>query len=181
MVAIATGVVLLAPTTPMAIAAGLAYGAYGVPAALLGATLGSMVATLLARSVLRRRVTTFAATRPKLGAILQAIEHEGWWVVCLLRFGSPVSGPFFSYALGLTSLSIATLSSATLVGKAVPVTVWVLVGAAGRGALSGGEFPQVQFALLCMAAVTTTVATFLVTRRARALLKIQNTAKRERR
>jgi uncharacterized membrane protein YdjX (TVP38/TMEM64 family) len=177
--AIATGVVVLAPTTPMAIAAGLTYGPFGAPAALLGATLGSTAATLLARYLIRSRVAALASTRPKLQAILNAIEHEGWWVVCLLRFGSPAPGPVLSYALGLTNIRMLMLVSATLVGKAVPITVWVLVGAAGRGALSGSDIPQVQLALLCAAAVTTIVATVLVARRTRALLRAQNVASGE--
>lgn len=171
--AIGAGVVLLAPTTPMAVAAGLVYGAYGAPAALLGATLGSMAATLLARYLIRSRVAAFASTRPKLQAILNAIEHEGWWVVCLLRFGSPVPGPVFSYALGLTTIRVITLASATLVGKAVPVTIWVLIGGAGRGTVSGSDVPQVQLALLGAAVVTTTIASSLVARRTRALLRAQ--------
>jgi uncharacterized membrane protein YdjX (TVP38/TMEM64 family) len=165
----------------MAIAAGLLYGPYGAPAALLGATLGSTAATLLARYLIRGRVAALASKRPKLQAILNAIEHEGWWVVCLLRFGSPVPGPVFSYALGLTNIKVVTLTSATLIGKAVPITIWVLVGAAGRGALSGSDVPGVQLALLCGAAVTTIVATALVARRARTLLRAQNAASGERR
>ncbi len=178
---IAAGVVLLAPTTPMAIAAGLVYGPSGAPAALLGATLGSTAATLLARYLISSRVAALASTRPKLQAILKAIEHEGWWVVCLLRFGSPVPGPVFSYALGLTNIKVVTLTLATLIGKAVPITIWVLVGAAGRGVVSGSEVPQVQLVLLCAAAVTTSIATTLVARRARALLRAQNFASGARR
>ena len=174
--AVAAGVVVLAPTTPMAIVAGLLYGPYGAPAALLGATLGSTAATLLARYLIRGRVAALASRRPKLHAILKAIDHEGWWIVCLLRFGSPVPGPVFSYALGLTNIKVVTLTSATLIGKAVPITIWVLVGAAGRGALSGSEVPQVQLVLLCAAAVTTSIATTLVAWRARALLRAQNVA-----
>jgi uncharacterized membrane protein YdjX (TVP38/TMEM64 family) len=127
----------------------------------------------LARYLIRSRVAAFASTRPKLQAILNAIEHEGWWVVCLLRFGSPVPGPVFSYALGLTTIRVITLASATLVGKAVPVTIWVLIGGAGRGTVSGSDVPQVQLALLGAAVVTTTIASSLVARRTRALLRAQ--------
>jgi uncharacterized membrane protein YdjX (TVP38/TMEM64 family) len=90
-----------------------------------------------------------------------------------------VPGPLFSYALGLTNITAATLVSATLIGKAIPITVWVLVGAAGRDAISGSGIPQIQLALLCAAVVTTTVATILVAPRARALLRIQNATQDE--
>src|SRR5215213_632673 len=72
---IAAGVLVLTPTTPMAIAAGLAYGAHGVPAALLGATMGSAIASLIARHLVRERAISLAAARPTLWAVLRSIEH----------------------------------------------------------------------------------------------------------
>jgi uncharacterized membrane protein YdjX (TVP38/TMEM64 family) len=130
-------------------------------------------------TLFRGWVAALASRRRTLRAILDAINHEGWWAVCLLRVGTPIPGPVFSYALGLTNIKVVTLTSATLIGKAVPITTWVLVGAAGRGALSSSDIPQVQPALLCAAAVITIVATVLVARRTRALLRAQNVASGE--
>lgn len=174
---IAAGVLLLAPTTPMAVGAGLAYGLYGAPAALVGATLGSTAASLLARSLLRRRFAALVEARPGLRAVLRAIEQEGWRVVCLIRFGSPIPGPIFSYCLGLTRIPITTIASATLVGKAVPVTVWVWVGATGRSALLGSELPLLQLSLVSAAALMTAAAVGLVARRTRAILRSEGAAR----
>jgi uncharacterized membrane protein YdjX (TVP38/TMEM64 family) len=169
--AVALGVVVFVPSGAMALAAGVALGLTAAPAVIVGATAGSAAAALISRHLLRDRVAAAVARRPQLRAVLEALEHDGWWVVCLLRLGSPVPGALLSYGVGVTGIGMARFCSATLVGKTLPLTVLVSVGAAGRAALERAEIPTAQLVLLGAGLVSTALAVALVARRVRAILR----------
>jgi uncharacterized membrane protein YdjX (TVP38/TMEM64 family) len=169
---VALGIVVFVPAGAMALAAGIALGLTSAPAVLVGATAGSVAAALLSRYLLRDRIAAVVARRPQLRTLIEAVEHEGWWIVCLLRMGSPVPGALLSYCVGLTGIGMARFCSATLIGKALPLTLLVSLGATGRAAVERSEIPAAQLALLGAGLVTTALAVALVMRRMRASLRL---------
>jgi uncharacterized membrane protein YdjX (TVP38/TMEM64 family) len=169
--AVTLAVPAFVPTAAMALAAGLALGFSAIPAVLVGATAGSALAAAISRHLLRSRVAAVLATRPTLGALVAAVESEGWRVILLLRFGSPVPGALLSYAVGLTRIGMWRFSSATFLGKALPLTLLGSIGATGRAALERSELPVLQLSLLVAGVVATTLAAGLVARRFRALAR----------
>src|SRR6266852_9433910 len=89
LVFILSGLVLI-PRTILCLAAGVFFGLPAVPIILPSTTIGGVLAFLLARYLLRERLQRELDMRPHLRAIADGIDHEGWRLVGLLRFGSPV-------------------------------------------------------------------------------------------
>jgi uncharacterized membrane protein YdjX (TVP38/TMEM64 family) len=79
------GTNLLAPAVAMSIAAGLAFGAWGIPLVLVAATVGAALAFLLARYWARDKVRRLLENHPEFGAIDKAVRVEGCKILILLR------------------------------------------------------------------------------------------------
>ena len=75
----------LVPGSILTLAAGVAFGLWGFPIVILGATFGSALSFLAARYVFHDRVQEKVSDYPKFDAVNQAIGDEGWRVVGLLR------------------------------------------------------------------------------------------------
>src|SRR5688572_1535632 len=119
------------PRPVMCAIGGWVFGFPSIGAALVGATLGSVVAFLLARYLFRARFQALVGQRPKLRAMLRAIDHEGWRLVALMRLHSPVPGSLFSYACGLTHIGVGPYAAAGLLGMAPQVVLYVYLGVVG--------------------------------------------------
>src|SRR6266498_3068933 len=79
-------VAALVPASLLTIGAGAIFGVVGgTIVVLVGATLGAMLAFLLARTVLRHRVEEMIARRPKLAAVDRAVAREGTKLMLLCR------------------------------------------------------------------------------------------------
>jgi uncharacterized membrane protein YdjX (TVP38/TMEM64 family) len=161
------------PVSPLCLGAGLAFGLPVLPIVLIALTAGSAAAALVSRYLLRARFAAGLIGRPRLRAVVEAIERDGWWVICLLRFSSPVHASVLCYAVGLTRISVWSLSSACLVGMAIPVAMLVSLGATGRTALEGSAFPVVQVGIVSVSVLITATAVFLVAKRTRDILRQQ--------
>ncbi len=166
--AYAGALVVLLPAAPFTIGAGLIYGLWGFPVALLSATLGASLAFLVSRHLVRGRVARLIANRPGLRAIDRAVGEEGWRVVVLLRLSPFVPFNLQNYACGVTSIGFWPFVVATGAGIAPGCLLYVYLGVAGRAA-SGGAGP-VRWALVALGLAATVAATLLVGRRARAVL-----------
>ena len=71
-------VILVLPTWLLTIAAGVAFGFWGLPLVVVSATVGATLAFLISRGALRERVLAWANERPILNALNRVIAAEGW-------------------------------------------------------------------------------------------------------
>ena len=132
-------VILLAPGSLLTIAAGFAYGFWGLPIALVAATAGASLAFLIARYLARDSVRRAIETRRNIAAIDRAIAAEGWKIVLLLRLSPLVPFNLQNYLFGITAVPFGPYVAATFVGIAPATTVFVRVGALGEAALDPGS------------------------------------------
>lgn len=134
--ATALAIVLVLPTTPFHVSAGVVFGtAFGLGVALLGNLIGGMIAFGLGRTLLRERVQRRLRNDGKLAAITRAMSFKPALLVQL----SPVI-PFSAgqYVFGLTRLGVAKHVAAMMIGCTPGTLFNVWLGAAvGRAALYG--------------------------------------------
>ena len=109
--------VCFVPVTVLTLAAGFAYGPWvGFLTAWTAEVIGALISYFLARTLLRKPVAAWVATRPRLAALDRAFDHDDGRLLLLVRM-SPIS-PFaaINYALGLTGMRPVPYVFATAVG-----------------------------------------------------------------
>jgi len=158
------------PRPAISLVGGLAFGFAAVPVAFVGYTVGAVAAFLIARVLLRERVVSAVAARPKLRAIMQAIDAEGWRLVGLIRIASPIPGSATSYLTGVTGIGLWPYTAATVVGSAPQILTFVSLGAMGHLMLDDPDVSRAHLAFLAAGIALLALAVWLVTRRARAVL-----------
>jgi uncharacterized membrane protein YdjX (TVP38/TMEM64 family) len=164
--------VLLAPGSPLTIAAGVAFSGWAFPLIVIAATIGAALAFLVARYIARARVERLSEQRPKLKAVDQAVTEEGWKVVLLLRL-SPVA-PFNlqNYFFGITDIKFWHYVAATFVGIMPGTALYVYLGAIGAAAgQRDAQGDPLRWMFFAIGLVATVVVTVLIARRARATLE----------
>ena len=129
------GVVPL-PRAAVCIPAGAALGWMAIGPAMVGTTFGFALGFALARFALRRPVERHAFRRPALAAVMRALDQEGWHVLALLRFASPVPGPVINAACGVTRMGFGTFLVVGLMAVLPQTLLYVYLGLAGRSALA---------------------------------------------
>lgn len=163
-------VACLVPGLPLGMAAGAAFGLpVAIPTLYAGATLGSVIAFLVARSSLRPRIERWLARHPRLLALDELMATRGTAVACLLRLAPGVPFTLLNYALGLTRLPLRgylVASLAMLPGIAMNASL----GAAAGAALDGELHTTTYGLLLGVGALAAVVATVWLARVARAAL-----------
>ena len=166
------GTLLLAPGSVMSIAAGVAFGLWGVPLVLVFATTGAAAAFLIARYVARETVEQALRGHPNFKAVGKAIDEEGWKVVGLLRLSPPVPFAITNYFFGVTNVGFVPFVTTTLLGIVPATLVYVNLGAMGHAAGTGQGNDALRWTLLGVGLVATIVAAVLVTRKAREKLRV---------
>ncbi len=174
-VAFILGALFFLPRPVMCVAAGAVLGATAIPIALFGSTIGAAVAFLIARYGFRETVLKWVSKRPLWGAVLCALEEEGWRIIFLLRLASPLPGSLTSYLFGISGVRLLPYCIATLVGLAPQVILFVEIGAFGHEAIWGSHL-NVNLLLTGVGLVATAAVVWLVTNRARRLLEKQISA-----
>ena len=106
----------LIPGSILSIGAGVAYGLWGFPLVILGATLGSALSFLAARYVFHDRVQEKISHYPRFRAVNEAIRDEGWKVVILLRLSPALPFSLQNWFLGLTPVGFWPSQIATFFG-----------------------------------------------------------------
>jgi uncharacterized membrane protein YdjX (TVP38/TMEM64 family) len=146
---------LLAAATGM-----LLGGPLGMPVALVGATLGSVVAFLLARRLGRSPAEALAG--PRLTRLRERVERRPLLTIVLARLAPGSPATVLNYAAGLTRIQLRHFVAGIVIGGAPRVLAYTaLGGAAAERAL----LPAIAaVALLTVLGVTGTV----VARRRRA-------------
>jgi uncharacterized membrane protein YdjX (TVP38/TMEM64 family) len=159
------------PRTALCLASGTIFGLGAVPVIIPSTTLGGMLGFALARYFFAERLQTLVDGRPKLRAVLAAIDEEGWRVVGLMRFWGPL--PTFSqnYFFGLTRIGLWPFAAATFIFTIPQVVLYVYLGALGRAALLDDRGSYLSLGLGSVAALTILAIVLLITRRARAALR----------
>ncbi|MBA2408979.1 MAG: TVP38/TMEM64 family protein [Gammaproteobacteria bacterium] len=163
--------VLLAPGSPLTIAAGLAFSGFGFPLVVVAATIGAALAFLVARYLARSRVERMTERKPKFKAIDQAVTADGWKVVMLLRLSPLVPFNLQNYVFGVTDIKFWHYVAATFVGIMPGTALFVYLGAIGAAAGSGGsQGGLLKWAFFAIGLIATIVVTVLITRKAKARL-----------
>jgi uncharacterized membrane protein YdjX (TVP38/TMEM64 family) len=129
--------------------------------------LGGILAFLAARYFLSKRFRVYINTRPHLRSIVAAVDDEGWRIVALLRFASPVPNAVQNYVFGLTRIGFLPFAFATFVFSIPQVVLYVYLGSAGRAVLFDDNLSMLSRGLLGVGLISTVVAATLVVRRVR--------------
>jgi len=171
----ALAVVAFVPGSLLTLAAGAVFGLLeGTVLVLLGATLGSAAAFLLARTAAREAVARRVEGDRRFAAIDRAIERQGRRIVFLLRLSPVFPFNLLNYALGLTRVRLADYVVASL-GMLPGTLLYVYSGkVAGELAKLAGS-PAVShgagyYAVVGLGFAATAIVTILVTRVARRAL-----------
>ncbi len=171
----AAAVVLLVPGSVLTLGAGALFGPVrGVVVVAVGATLGAILAFLIARYAARPRVARMIQGRPGFGAIDRAIGEGGWRIVALLRLTPVVPFNVLNYFLGLTAVGFRPYAVASAVFMLPATCLYVYLGhlgGEGLAAVSGRGSPSIGvWSLRGVGLLATVAAIVYVTRRARRIL-----------
>lgn len=130
---------LLVPSWPFAVAAGVAFGfGWGLAAALVGSTLSAVAAFVVARYLLRDHVERAARRNAAFAAVEQAVRRAPFRVVALLRLTPVMPSSAKSYFLGLTSVRLVPYGVASALGMLPGNAIKAYLGHAGRNVFAGG-------------------------------------------
>jgi uncharacterized membrane protein YdjX (TVP38/TMEM64 family) len=131
-------VTALVPASLLTLGAGAIFGvAGGTVVVCIGATLGSMLAFVLARTVLRKRVEQMIAKRPKLAAVDRAIAAEGTKLMLLCRLSGFPPYVFANYVFGLTGVTATSYFLTTFFGIIPGCFAYTYAGHAGAAVATG--------------------------------------------
>jgi uncharacterized membrane protein YdjX (TVP38/TMEM64 family) len=170
LVFLVSGLVLI-PRTFLCLASGAMFGLGTIPIILPSTTLSAVIGFLLARYLFADWLQRQVDRRPRFRAVMDAIDSEGWRIVALLRFGSPLPSTVQTYLFGITRIGVVPFTIATLLFTIPQVCLYVWLGAAGRAALLDDGSSGLSRGLMLVAAITLTTAMILVTRKTRLALQ----------
>lgn len=161
---------VLIPRPLLCVVGGYLLGYRAIPLALAGGSLGSALALLIARYLLRERIGRMLANSPSAGAMMRAVDLEGWRLIMLLRLCSPMPGCLLNYFFGLSRIGLVSFMTASIVGVTPQVVLFVYCGITGE-MLSEKGLPTGLQLFLNLAGVLVTVWTVvLIKQRAKAVL-----------
>jgi uncharacterized membrane protein YdjX (TVP38/TMEM64 family) len=157
------------PRTFLTLGVGGIYGFSAIPLVMIGATIGSILAFLLARYLFSDRVQRWIDRHPSLRAIANAVDAEGWRVVALLRFASPTPSSVQNYVFGITRIGFWPYALATFIFTMPQTVLYVYLGAVGRSFLVADVSSPFSQGLMLIGAGCLAGTAFLIWRKARAL------------
>lgn len=146
----AAATVLFLPGSVLTLAAGALFGIVGGALySLAGATLGAVLAFLVARHVAADWVAKKSGGWLK--QLIEGVEAEGWRFVAFVRLVPLFPFNVVNYALGLTRIPLAAYALASAVCMLPGAFAYAWLGQAGRAALAG-DAGAVRNGLLALAA-----------------------------
>jgi uncharacterized membrane protein YdjX (TVP38/TMEM64 family) len=169
LVFVAGGIVPV-PRTFLTLAAGVVYGLPAVPIIMPSTTLGCLIAFLLARYLFAFRLWRWVARRPRLTAIMNAVDAEGWRIVALCRLASPIPSTIQNALFGLTRIPLWPYTWSTFVFTIPQIVLYAYLGAIGKAALLG-ESEGLGLGIMAAGGVTFLIVVLLITRRVRASMR----------
>jgi uncharacterized membrane protein YdjX (TVP38/TMEM64 family) len=164
------GALLPIPRTFFLLAAGVVYGMAAIPIIIPATTIGCVIAFLLARYLFAARLERAIVGKPKLVAIKDAVDAEGWRIVALCRLASPIPAMIQSVLFGLTRIGLWPYTWATCVFTIPLIFLYAYLGAMGKAALLG-EADGRNLLIMAAGGVTFLVVVLLITRRVRASMR----------
>ena len=173
------GTILFFPGSLLTLAAGVAFGLWGIPVALCSATVGAALAFLVARYLARGAIEKRAKQNAKFAAIDSAVGENGWKIVGLLRLSPLVPFNLANYCFGLTQVKFWPYVLASFVGMAPGTTLYVYLGYVGKATLSGGggqKSTTQEWVLLGVGLAATVAVTVYLTILAKKALKKKRTS-----
>jgi len=175
----ALATVLFLPGWIFTVAAGLIYGVIGGTAvALAGAIIGSTLAFLCGRYLVRKRVEAATKGNKKFAAIDKAIGDQGWKIVGLLRLSPLIPFNLSNYFYGVTSVGFVPYVVASAVGMIPGTLLYAYLGGAGKAGLDGGGGQSsLKYVFLGVGLLATIVVTIIVSRAAKKALAKTGAAK----
>src|SRR4051812_34277553 len=126
------GTAVLAPSPLMSIAAGVAFGWWGFPLAVVAATAGATTSFVIARYFLDDDLEHWLSDRRIFRAAKHAIDAEGWRIHVLLRLSPIVPFGPLNYLMGLTRIRLWTYIWSTAVGILPGSFADVYIGVIGQ-------------------------------------------------
>src|SRR6185503_918767 len=158
------------PRTFLTLAAGIVYGIAAIPVVIPATTAGCLLVFLLVRYLFGDRVWRVVERKPKLLAIMDAVNAEGWRIVGLCRLASPVPSMIQNTMFGLTRIGVWPFTWATFVFIIPQVVLYVYLGSIGRAALLG-ESSGISLGIMAAGGLTLLIAVLLIMRRVRASMR----------
>jgi uncharacterized membrane protein YdjX (TVP38/TMEM64 family) len=166
------GALVFIPRPLLCFLGGFVYGLAALPVVLAASTTGMIVAFSVSRYLLRPYVERKIETRQKLRAIAGAADAEGWRLVALLRVASPIPGTLMNYALGVTQIRLWHYAGASLLGSALPIAVFIYLGAASQIILDYQSTSKMRFVLMGVGVLVAVFVVWRVGTRARRALAV---------
>ncbi|MGE0432590.1 MAG: TVP38/TMEM64 family protein [Planctomycetota bacterium] len=155
--------VLMAPGTPLTIAAGVMFDIVtGTVLVSIASTLGASLAFLISRYVAHDTVQRIIETRPRVAAVDAAIRRGGWKVLALMRLSPVIPFNLQNYLLGLTSLRVVTF---VLTSWATMLPATLLYVYLGHMATQHGEAAHIALIVGLVATVIVVLYTAHLARR----------------
>jgi len=158
------------PRAVLALASGVVFGLAAVPIIIPSTAIGSVFAFLLARYFFSEPLWRRVERSPKLLAIMNAVDAEGWKIVALCRLASPIPSTLQNALFGLTHISLWSYFWASFVFTIPQIVLYTYFGAVGNAALLG-ESTTFGLALMAAGALTALIVVLLITRRVRANMR----------
>jgi uncharacterized membrane protein YdjX (TVP38/TMEM64 family) len=119
----------LFPATLLAAAGGLAFGAVGGGAlALVGASVGGIVAFLIGRGLVRAPVQEFVRRRPRLQRVHGLLERRGFPAVLAARLMPGVPTGWLHYAAGASPVKTVEFVGAIALGALLRTVPYAVLG-----------------------------------------------------
>lgn len=158
------------PRAVLALASGVVFGLAAVPIIIPSTAIGSVFAFLLARYFFAERLWRRVERSPKLLAIMNAVDAEGWKIVALCRLASPLPSTLQNAVFGLTHIGLWPYFWATIVFTIPQIVLYTYLGSVGNAALLG-ESTNLSLGVMAAGGLTALVIALLITRRVRASMR----------
>jgi uncharacterized membrane protein YdjX (TVP38/TMEM64 family) len=167
---VAVGIIPV-PRTLLTIASGVVFGMSAVPIILPSATIGAMIGFLLARYLFADRLWRMIACKPRLIAIMNAVNAEDWRIVGLTRIASPIPSTIANGLFGLTRIGLFSFSWATFVFIIPQTLLYAYLGSVGKVALIDQSESGLKLGIMAASGLALLAAVLLTSRRMRASLR----------
>ena len=129
---------LIAPTTPLTVLAGFAFGFFtGLVIVLFSAAASAGLAFLLTRYLLRGRVAAFLARRPGFAVLDRVLAARGWQIVVLSQLNPFIPSNLQNFFYGLSDIPLRVFIPATALGLLPGIAFYNYVGALGTLVVQG--------------------------------------------
>jgi len=158
------------PRTFLALAAGVVYGLPAIPIIMPATTIGCVITFLIARYLFGGWLWRAVQDKPKLVAIMKAVEAEGWRIVALCRLASPIPSTVQSALFGLTHIGLWPYAWSTFVFTTPQIVLYTYLGSIGKAALLG-ETANLNLGIMAVGGITFLVVVLMITRRVRASMR----------